>query len=246
MYDVKKFTLAHGVLVSLFLHGCLALPLLVWMMHTPPNRYHASANRLNVELFGMLSNRQATAQQRQIEKTRPGDPIPQKREIVEPKPELAPKQAVYAEPQNAQSETNIDIRDAVHLPLASPMAENSYGSGSEARPGDVSNQRQQFVGKGNTEADLISSYVAQLTKQVNAHLIYPNEVKRKRLEGISWVSFVVMESGEIKPNTLTIKKSSGYAALDANALKTITATAPFQRPPRELTVSFAIDFEVDR
>jgi protein TonB len=245
MSDVKKFTLAHGVVVSLFLHGCLALPLVVWMMHTP-NGYRVRANRLNVELFGMLSNRQTAAQQSRIEKTRPGDPVAQKREIPEPKTEQTPKQTAYVKPLNALSETNIDIRDAVHLPLVSPTPDNSYGSSSEARPGGDSDQRQQFVGKGNAEADVISSYVAQLTKQVNAHLIYPSEVKKKRLEGTSWVSFVVMESGEIKPNTLTIRKSSGYAALDANALKTITTTAPFQRPPRELTVSFGIDFAVDR
>jgi len=247
MNEVKRFTLAHGVALSLILHGCLALPLLAWMMHTP-SRYRSNINRLNVEIFGMLSNRQAAAQQKRIEKGRPGAPSPEQSLQKAPKPEIA-RREVATDSSSVQSETIIDMPDAVQLPLASSSStENSSGSGSgsESRGGGDSGQRQLFIGHRNTDADLISAYVAQLTKQVNAHLIYPNEVKKKGFEGIAWISFVVTASGELKPNTLTIKKSSGYAALDANALKTITAIAPFQRPPHELTISLGIDFAVDR
>jgi len=245
MNVAKRFTLAHGVALSLLLHLSLALPLVAWMMHTP-HRYRSSSNRLNVEIFGMLSNRQTAAQQRRIEKGRPGEPFPEKSSQRAAKPEIE-RREVATESSTVPGETIIDTPDAVQVPLASSSAnDSSSGSGSESRAGGDSGQRQLFIGGRNTEADLITAYVSQLTKQVNAHLIYPNEVKKKGFEGTAWISFIVTASGDLKPNTLTIRKSSGYAALDANALKTITAIAPFQRPPHELTISLGIDFAVDR
>ena len=48
--------------------------------------------------------------------------------------------------------------------------------------------------------------------------------------------------GQICPETLKIAVSSGKPKLDAGALKTITASAPFDPPPREMTVSIVVEF----
>lgn len=66
MNRVKRFTLTHGVAVSLVLHACVALPIVAWVLHTP-HRSIRNMNRLNVEIYGMLSNRQIAAQQKRIE-----------------------------------------------------------------------------------------------------------------------------------------------------------------------------------
>ena len=93
--------------------------------------------------------------------------------------------------------------------------------------------------------DRIAAYMAQLTKLLQSNLIYPQDAKKKKVEGTSLVSFVITESGGIQPNTLVVKRSSGSAALDASALRTVAGSAPFQKPPKELNVSIELEFEVD-
>ncbi len=56
------------------------------------------------------------------------------------------------------------------------------------------------------------------------------------------VAFTVLVSGQIRPGSLKIAESSGQAALDASALKTIRASAPFDPAPRELNLAITVDF----
>lgn len=194
----------------------------------------------------MLANRQTEAQQKRIE-ARPGETTPHKQDKQEVKPETAQKETAHAQAHAVQSENLPDMPDAVRLPeLPASLAAVFPSSGVQGRAGGDSQQRQQFTGRRPDAVDVLNAYLAQLTKRLRANLIYPPEAKKKRIEGVSLISFIVTESGEIKRNTLTVKKSSGYAALDASALKTAVVSAPFQKPPRELGVSIAIAFEIDR
>jgi protein TonB len=94
--------------------------------------------------------------------------------------------------------------------------------------------------------DRIAAYMVQLTKRLQSNLIYPQEAKKKKIEGTSEVSFVITESGDVRQNTLAVKRSSGNAALDAAAMHTVVSSSPFLKPPRELSVSVELAFEVDR
>jgi protein TonB len=211
-----------------------------------PRKQRHSSNRLNVELFGMLANRQTEAQQKRVE-ARPGETTPHKQDKQEVKPETAQKETAHTQAHAVQSENLPDMPDAVRLPeLPASLAAVSRSSGMQAHAGGDSQQRQQFTGRRPDAVDVLNAYLAQLAKRLRANLVYPPEAKKKKLEGFPQISFVVTESGEIKPNTLTVKKSSGYALLDASALKTAMASAPFQKPPRELGVSITIAFEIDR
>ena len=67
-------------------------------------------------------------------------------------------------------------------------------------------------------------------------------MRKSGIEGISTITFTIMESGDIRGNSLRVKKSSGYSELDANALKSALASAPFEKPPKELNVSIAVAF----
>jgi protein TonB len=56
------------------------------------------------------------------------------------------------------------------------------------------------------------------------------------------VSFTILASGQIRPETLKIVTSSGQPRLDGGALKTIRASVPFDPPPKEITIAIAVDF----
>lgn len=245
----RRSTPRFGTSVSLVLHACL-VPLALWMAQSP--QLHRIAERqLNIQMIGPQANRQMVELQKRMSAP-PSAPAPQKQEQQEdPKPKPTPLKTVSVELsvlKIAPSENHNDSPNALHLPemAAAPIDFSHAAGGRPSRSGNSEyEQRAQSVGRQLTDADLINAYISVLTKLVNSHLIYPKDVRKKKLEGVSWVSFVVTESGALKPNSLQIKKSSGYQALDDNALKTILAVAPFQRPPRELNLSIALEFEVD-
>jgi protein TonB len=227
-------------------------PFLFWLTRAP-RPYRRSSGLLNVELFGILSNRQAAAQQKRIEGTPQVASAVPTRELSEVKPPAPTTKEIasaVAEPLVPKAEPITSESTAVRLPQASQTASDTshtVGRGVPSRPGGDSNQVQQFLGKSNAETDLKKAYVVQLHRLVDAHHpAYPNEAKKKGLEGVSEVSFVVTASGEIKPNTLRITKSSGYAILDSSAMKQVMRLAPFPKPPCELSISFPVEFSADR
>lgn len=247
--QTRSFTFSSGETASLLLHICL-VSLLLWGARSP-RLHHAVMRELNIEIMEPHANRQIVAQQKRIESVRSSEPVPQKQEPQETKPKTASLETPRVEPAElkiAQSENRSDSPDALHFPQTTVApTKTSHGGGTPSRNGNSEfEQRPQAVGHQSNQTDLINAYISMLTKLVNSHLIYPKEVRKKRLEGVSQVSFVVTASGEIKPGSLQIKKSSGSAVLDSNALKTILSLAPFQRPPRELTISFGIEFAEER
>jgi protein TonB len=250
MNQVRGFQLAHSVAISFLLHAGLVLFFVALTMYPPRHQRH-SGNRLNVELFGVVSARQMAAQQMRIVGPRTGGGPPRQQDTQKARRDNAQKQRppAYNQAPVVLSESPAGMPGAVKLPVlpAAPPGEAS-GSGSggaQGRAGGAFGQRQQFLGVRTEAGNNLSAYLEQLTKRVRANLLYPLAAKKRRMEGVSLIGFVVTESGEIKPGTLTVKKSSGYELLDSCALKSTLASAPFPRPPRELSVAIAVAFEVD-
>jgi protein TonB len=224
--------------VSLALHAIFILPFFFAGVHWQEQRKH---KRLTIELFGMVSNRQVE------EKKKGAAPVQPEKKVVRPNivrqerkpaPKEQPKPAPAAdnpavaekteEKQNASGQQGI----AVFVPAAS-------GAGR-----DNADQRQQSIryGERDSERDAIREYLARVAKKVNANVVYPAEVKKDGVEGIATISFTIAPSGAIKADSLRLQKSSGHAALDASALKSALAGAPFERPPREITPSIDVRF----
>jgi protein TonB len=244
MNQARRFTLGHGIVVSLAMHVCIVLPVVAWMLYSPRPTYR-STNRLNVQMVGLIANRQTAAQQKRIETPvlKFSDP---KHESIDKKPTPAQKEPVPTEPLTPHIEPSATTPDSLRLPLtASSPREVSNSSGARPQAGADTAQPQQRIAAHNDMNDRIAAYMAQLTKLLQSNLIYPQDAKKKKIEGTSLVSFVIAESGEIQPNSLVVKRSSGSAALDASALRTVASSAPFQRPPKELNVSIELEFEVD-
>ncbi len=84
------------------------------------------------------------------------------------------------------------------------------------------------------------AYGRLVSKKIQANLIYPDDARGARLQGVPVVSFTVLANGQIRSETLRIVTSSGKPKLDAAALKTITASVPFDPPPREMTIAIDV------
>ena len=233
-----------GTAVSLAIHACIVLPIVTWMLNAPHATYRSS-NRLNVEVVGIIAKRQTSQQPQRIKIYLPKPAEPPK-ELNDRKPVAVPKEPVSIEPLTQQIESSTNAPEAMRLPqAASTPYEDSNLSGARAQAGADTQQPQQTIAVHSDMNDRIAAYMAQLTRHLQSNLIYPQDAKKKRIEGTSLVSFVISESGGIQPNTLVVKRSSGSAALDASALRTVASSAPFQKPPRELNVSIELEFEID-
>ena len=56
------------------------------------------------------------------------------------------------------------------------------------------------------------------------------------------MSFTILTNAQIRPDALEIRVSGGQSKLDASALKTVRASAPFDPPQRQLPVAIAVVF----
>ncbi len=243
-----KFSLYHWLTISLILHAGIIIPFIFIDMNMLNRQTH---NRLLIELFGMISNRQ------QEEKKGGGGP-PKKMQTLH-KPE-APKQHKKVESRKPAPtpETNDKEREDTSYAektddklKMTDQAIEPAGKSNASIPavlggrGDGVSQRRQSIGYGGQDTDKIRSYLARLGRRLQANLVYPEEMRKHGVEGTTTIRFTIAESGFIKDGSLRVHKSSGYAALDSNALKVARASAPFENPPKELNVTIAVAFTVE-
>lgn len=239
----EEFNFYHWLAVSLVLHlSIIALPCILTNVRIPHQHKH---NKLAIELFGMIADRQQ-------EERKGGTGIVPRRAIQQiaiRRP--AKKTATRKSPDtyNTNSPTHLEKGDDKPDPTDETTGPTSasavYVPAVSGTGGQGEHQRQQSIGYGNQGADKIREYLARLSKRLQANLVYPKEVRKDGVEGVSWIAFTITESGTIKGNSLRVQRSSGYAALDSNALKSARVSTPFEKPPKELNVTLAVAFSVE-
>ncbi|WP_371381788.1 energy transducer TonB [Sporomusa aerivorans] len=216
-----KINFYHGLAISLLLHASLALPFLFSLWHIPePDR----SEKLNIELFGMVSTRQ-------MQEMRAGNEVPR------------------PTPQAAQAENKPVVKNDDQYRTVTTESPVKVGKEEEAVPvlapaneGDRMERKQQRI-QTYSMADLLRSYVAKVTRQIQGNLVFPKEVRENDVEAVSVIAFTITPSGNIREDSLRIKKSSGYSALDASALQSARASAPFEKPPMEIDIAIGVSFE---
>jgi protein TonB len=236
----EPYTFSHWLAISVAIHAAVILSFFLPTLHMPAK---SANNKLAIELFGMVADRQ------QEEKRRAGLPEP-----VMPKQRAPRQQAKRPEPKQpdeirtmtaetpVREEKGDEIMSpeqasrAVFIP-ASPAA----GSGGTSD----ADQRRQMIRFGSQATDRITAYTTWLIKRLRANLVYPEEVRMRGVEGITTLVFTITAAGDLKGGSLRVRKSSGYPGLDASALRAVRVSAPFEKPPRELTVSVPVRFEVE-
>jgi len=161
--------------------------------------------------------------------------------VAQQTPEEQPQAAAAPAPPQEAPPPEPEEEAAAKPPEASPQPPTPPQAQTAAPAPVEQEQAQTLKVERDIEAERVLEYVKQLAKKAKANLIYPDG--RAALKGSALVSFALTADGQIRSGTLAIAKSSGKPKLDAAALATIRACAPFDPPPREMRVAFTVDYE---
>lgn len=220
----RRFTLRHGLVSSLALHGAVFLPLIVDLWPEEPD----SVIPLAFDLDGALSD--SESDEKIAQDSRGTDRPEQPKQVSDPEKSTAD---VEEDPGAAAAE---NVREATSKPPRQTMTT----SGARNTTGDEEERKAQTSTKHpKEENDLVNAYAKQLSKRIR-RLAYPAKARASGLHGSATVSFTIGPRGEIVANTLRVVSTSGLPLLDADALRTVRAASPFPSPPREMTVAIEV------
>lgn len=245
-----SFTFPQAIVASLAIHGALVLPFVIPAWSEPPE----DPPILVVELKGLdapMQSEEKVAQQTKGEGNpeaaqapAPETPPPKEAQQQTPTPEQPQEpvaddgtlqQAPPPQPEQEQQEA------VPQQTPPSPEAPASAGSAGAANvEGAEQQQKAQTIAEQQDEAERLRAYVKALTKKVQENLVYPDAGRKQGLKGTASVGFTLQADGSIAAGTLRIATSSGQPQLDASALKTVEASAPFDPPPRAITIAIAV------
>ena len=254
----------------MLIHAAVVLPFMLSVFSAPPPK--SGVVKLDLELFGMLSDREVEEKRMAGVPELPPGPAPKPK----PKPEeppVQPQAEPVPEPVAAAVELPAElmneppepfIESPVVIPVARPVAvaaaSNVSGGGGVFLPAsgtggggggsggrDAADRRGETLRRGRAgDADPLSLYTSRVARRLQSNLVYPEKMRRKGIEAVTTIIFTVTESGQIKRDSLKVRKSSGYGEMDDNALKAARESAPFDEPPKEMTLVIDVAFEVGR
>lgn len=241
-----KFTFYHWLGVSLLVHVSVVTPFFVSLQR--PSQAN-KPSKLLIELFGMVSNRQVEEKKKGTEGAQ--NRMASQQSIARQVKKVAPKQSPDR-PKETTVDTPVhvektdDVQKPTEQETGPAQASTVYvPAASGSAGGEVEQTGQSIKYADQSPADVVRSYLAKVAKKVHSNVVYPEEARRKGVNGIPTITFTITQSGSIREGSLKVKRSSGYPALDANALKSALVSAPFEKPPKELNVSIAVFFDVE-
>jgi protein TonB len=244
MKRTSKFTIYHGLAASLALHAALSLPYIVYGLASSDDD---EPPPLVIELQGAVADSQT--EQKVIEQSK-GETKLEQAEAAKPVEAPPPSPAPEPPPSDVVEQPAEISAPPPQPPVPPPTPPETPAKSGSAGANDVKGtevqQKAQTIRTDPQEIDRLREYVKGLTKKVQANLAYPDEGREAGLQGTATVSFAISATGQIRAGTLKIVESSGQPKLDAGALKTIRASAPFDPPPREMTVAIAVAFSRKR
>jgi protein TonB len=241
-----KFTIYHGLAVSLALHSAVAFPFVAHVLTPPPE----DPEMLVVDLEGVdsdvqmeqkvLQETKGEAQQDDAKAEKPAEPTP-----TPPAPSRQEQKDIVAEDKDENGTPPPSPTPSKPVPVAEtspPAVEKKSGSaGANNVKGTTEQQDAQTI---RDEHQRLQAYVYQITKKVRANLVKHEERKSPT------VSFTILSDGQIRPDSLKMVESSGNPKLDADALQTVRASLPFPPPPQttkeELNVKLFLDYNPKR
>lgn len=250
--------------VSLLLHVVAVSPFTLPVFRTQALRYD---NRLDLELFGIVSDRQQEEKRKAGNPASPAPPVVMKKgeparpargappameEAMLPAPEpLLMESPVLEQPAFEQKDLEKSL-----LALVGSMGTGEGGrntvfvsrstevsSGGSGGTDDV-NLVAISLGLHHGKVDRIGAYTAMVARRLQENLIYPKEIRKKGVEGLVTIVFTITEEGTIKGNRVRVRTSSGYTSLDNGAMESARASEPFAKPPKELTLAIEVSFEM--
>lgn len=242
------WTLQKGMLASLYLHALFVLPFLLmrlWPVETP-----VVQDKLVVELFGMVTNQQMAESQA-------GEPIMQSPAVPQEAPAPPPRRRAEARPVAAvqspvKERTLPPAPEAPTPPRPEPSADEVARSEEPAETAPSAPPSPEVatpVGTGpqqqarqTIQHDLQAQrrYMTALAKAIKAGLTYPAQARGAT--GMVVIAFRLHADGSVEPGSLLVRKSSGHAILDEQALLAVRSAMPFEPPPKPMSIALDIPF----
>lgn len=158
-------------------------------------------------------------------------PAETKKEVME---EKLPEQIMVEQPPAVTTEDDIV---AEHIESETELA--ARGNIQETQAVVAYNDTNEDLGKAAIPTDVRSPVVRKeryvkehflyIKESVQNQITYPPIARRMGWQGKVLVSFVICRDGSVKD--IKIIESSGFKALDNNAVEVIQKTAPFPQPP---------------
>jgi len=232
-----RFTIYHGLAVSVILHSALVAPLAVRGLAMPEEE----APVVVIDLRGVVDDSQTEQQVLQETKPAVAQQVieqPKSPEVAVASPEPPPEPPVEPAEQPLE-EPPVPVLTAPQQPVAQ-VSETAPGSSTKDVAGLDQNEIARTIKPDMQERDPLDDYVKNLSKKIRTHLV---NLGRGR-QGSAIVSFTIRTDGRIRPESLKVVESSGQPKLDASALETIRASVPFVPPPEEVTIAIVVDFKL--
>lgn len=242
-----SFTFSHAMIISLALHGALVLPFVV-----PPAEPPEDPSVLVVELMGIQAPIQS---EEKIQQQTKGEQASQQAQTATPPtpPDTQPEPPAPEQPREEVSENGTREQAPPDQPEEKKQEAAQQQQPSTPAPASIANtgradieglteqQKAQTIAMDDVdEKELLRAYLKVLTKTVQENLVYPDAGRSQGLKGTASVAFTVQADGAVAPGTLRITTSSGQPKLDAAAMKTVEASAPFAAPPRSITIAISV------
>ncbi|TDX62824.1 protein TonB [Methylosinus sp. sav-2] len=224
----SRFSLYHGLALSLALHALLCAPYVLHRLYTTEEE----ASVLVFELDGLVDDEQTDEK---LQQDNAGET------------HQTATQATVAKPVEQREQADEGEANAAAVAAAAASQSKPDPAGSANVAGAQEQQVARTISRrAETEEDRIRVYIRQLSKRIHTRLVYPEEGRRAGLRGVAKVSFGILASGQIREETLKIVATSGQERLDVSALKTVRSSMPFGPPPREMNVAIDVVFGPSR
>jgi protein TonB len=225
------FTIERALAVSLAIHGAVILPVAIEMRTAEPHYDETlivdlkgvtaddqSEERVTEQTAGSSASQAAAAQNTRVAQAG------ENRQTDETPSEAGP--ATAARPEKAAP---------TKAAPGSPGSVNIQG-------GEQQQEAHRIRPRAENPADPLQAYAKALSKRVQTKLVYPEAGRQAGLQGAATAAFTILPDGGLRPDSLKIVSSSGQSKLDESALKTIRACAPFDLPPREITLKITVKY----
>ncbi|CAN2536548.1 hypothetical+protein [Methylocapsa aurea] len=220
-----RFTIYHGFAISLALHAALTLPFL--LARAEPDEDDRST--LVFEMNGLVSDEQADEK---VQQDTAGQTQQSARDAVQAKQTPPVEQLEQAE-DGAPAQANAVATPAQQQSKPEPVGATQVDGVEEQQVARTIARREV------SEETLLRAYVKQMSKKIHGRLVYPEAGRRAAWRGVTKVSFFILATGQIRADSVKVVSSSGQSQLDAAAMRTVHASAPFSPPPRP--IDFAVD-----
>ncbi|MDR1084318.1 MAG: energy transducer TonB [Deltaproteobacteria bacterium] len=144
-------------------------------------------------------------------------------------PKAAPKPKNIPVNENKTKEKSKDTQQAQAFRSGSVEA---FGDSQTAGGNDESGRGGTGGGQGRGNPNLLNAYMSQIQRKLSLYKKYPPEAKSQGMVGQVKVNFTVDRQGQVISSRLV--QSSGYSALDNEALALLKRVSPVPAIPPEL------------